>query len=241
MYSHIENTLNTRSHVSETGSVSTQATSPDKRNTVADINDIQTKKDVNFSSLAKRLSDSATRAEADNTSLSREALDEKAAALLKKITGPTYDANRTINNAEIPDSNDPERLASAAEASKFVNGNGRNPFSGFSREKLALITYDDSGLYTTNERRAAWEESYDQEYSWRKEAVDRAMAEYNETGKLTDFFSAVLKQFNTLPAIEQAQYPGNYAIKLQKWIDLDYNYSTNTLAGKDPLEDIISL
>lgn len=199
------------------------------------------KKEVVFSSLAQQLSDSASRADAENAGLSRKELGAKAEALLNKITGPEYNANRAMYNAEIPDSIDPERLARAAQTTKFVNGDGRNPFAGFTREQLALVTYDDSGLYTTNERRAAWEASNDQEYAWRKEVVAKAMAEYNSSGKLTNFFSAVLEHFRTLPDIEQAQYPDNYATKLQKWIELDYNYFTNTVEGKGNPADSISL
>ena len=203
--------------------------------------DSQTKQEVVFSSLAQQLSDSANRADAEYAGLSRKELGAKATTLLKKITGPDYDANRAINNAEVPDSSDPERLGRAADATKFVNGSGKNPFAGLSRDQLALITYDDSGLYTTNERRAAWEESYDQEYAWRQDVVAKAMAEYNSSGKLTGFFSEVLDHYKTLPAIEQAQYPENYEAKLQKWIDLDYNYFTNTVEGKGSPDDILSL
>ncbi|WP_323034235.1 hypothetical protein [Pararhodobacter sp.] len=42
----------------------------------------------------------------------------------------------------------------------------------------------------------------------------KAMAEYNSTGKLTNFFSSVLDHFKELPAIEQAQYPQDYASDL---------------------------
>ena len=66
------------------------------------------------------------------------------------------------------------------------------------------------------------------------------MAEYNSSGKLTKFFSAVLEHFKTLPDIEQAQYPDNYETKLQKWIELDYNYFTNTVEGKGNPADSIS-
>lgn len=45
----------------------------------------------------------------------------------------------------------------------------------------------------------------------------------------------------TLPAIEQAQYSGNYGAKLQKLINPDYNYFTNTVDGKGTPEDLLSL
>lgn len=241
MINQIGNTYNSHSHVADTRSRVTRSES----SIISDTTNIQvenpSKSNVVFSSLAQQLSDSASRADAEYTGLSKKELGEKAARQLKQITGTIYNANQALNNAEIPDSSDPDRLTRAANATKFVNGNGKNPFAGLSRDRLALITYDDSGLYTTNERRAAWEESYDQEYAWRKEVVAKAMAEYNSSGKLTDFFGDVLDHFKTLPAIEQAQYPENYEAKLQKLIDLDYNYFTNTVDGKGTPEDVLSL
>ncbi len=63
------------------------------------------------------------------------------------------------------------------------------------------------------------------------------MAEYNSTGKLTNFFKSVLDHFKELPAIEQAQYPKDYASDLQSKIDLDFNYRTHQAEGrgKDPM------
>lgn len=241
MLNQIGNTYKSHSHAADTRSMVARSES----SITSDITSIHaespTKTNVVFSSLAQQLSNSASRADAEYAGLSKKELGVKAAGLLKQITGPVYDANLALNNAEKPDSSDPDRLSRAADATNFVNGNGKNPFAGLSRDRLALITYDDSGLYTTNERRAAWEESYDQEYAWRKEAVAKAMAEYNSSGKLTDFFGDVLDHFKTLPAIEQAQYPENYEAKLQKLIDLDYNYFTNTVYGKGTPEDVISL
>ncbi len=196
---------------------------------------------VTLSSLAQQLSDSASRADAQYAGLSHKEFGATATALLSKITGTLYSASRTINDAEVPDSTDPERLARAKQATAFVNGNGQNPFAGLSRDQLALITYDDSGLYTTNERRAAWEEASDQEYAWRQKAVAQAMAEYNSSGKLTDFFSNVLEHYKSLPAIEQAQYPQDYEATLEKWIELDYNYLTNQAEGKGHPLDAVTL
>lgn len=192
----------------------------------------QTDTSVTLSSLAQQLNESAIRAEADDAALSRDERTAKAEKSLASIVGARFFASRQVNNAEIPDSSDPERLARAQAATRFVNGSQQNPFEGLSRDRLALITYDDSGQYTTNERRAAWEASFDKEYAWRKEAVAKAMAEYDGSGKLTDFFKDVLQHFDSLPLNEQAQYPKDYATRLQKWIALDYNYFTNAVEGE---------
>jgi len=97
---------------------------------------------------------------------------------------------------------------------------------------LSDIIYDDSGTYTVNERHAAWRESYDQEEAWREKVAAKAMAEYNSTGKLTNFFSSVLDHFKELPAIEQAQYPQDYASDLGSKISWDFNYRTHQAEGK---------
>lgn len=62
--------------------------------------------------------------------------------------------------------------------------------------------------------------------------VAQAMAEYNSTGKLTNFFMSVLDHFKERPTIEQAQYPNNYVGDLQSKIDLDFNYRTHKAEGK---------
>lgn len=129
-------------------------------------------------------------------------------------------------------------LSRAKQATAYVNDASRgghsikNPFSGLSKEQLSHIIYDESGTYTVNERHAAWRESYDLEEAWREKVVAQAMAEYNSTGKLTNFFMSVLDHFKELPAIEQAQYPSDYAGDLQSKIDLDFNYLTHQAEGK---------
>lgn len=59
---------------------------------------------------------------------------------------------------ERPKSEDPTRLALTEQANQFALGEGDNPFSGFSRQTLSSIAYDDSGTYTTTEIAAAMRE-----------------------------------------------------------------------------------
>lgn len=156
---------------------------------------------------------------------------------MSQIQGDTYFANKAKHDAEIPKTSDPELLARAKQATEFVNrssnnGNEKNPFAGLSREQLASIVYDDSGTYTVNERRAASYEADRQEEVWRVKVINQAIAEYNSTGKLTNFFTSVLDHFKELPAIEQAQYPKDYASDLESKIKLDFNYRTHQAEGK---------
>ncbi|WP_231876443.1 hypothetical protein [Azotobacter vinelandii] len=184
-----------------------------------------------ISTLARQLSEAAARAEVRDMSLSYKELGQKAATLLDQIIGDSYHYNQELHDAEVPNTDDPKLLARAEQATDFVNGKGSNPFKGMSRDQLALIAYDDSGTFTVNERRAAWQEAYDQEEAWRQKVVAKAEDEYNRTGKLTNFFIEVLEHYKELPAIEQAQYPSDYAARLQGMIDLDFNYMTHQAEG----------
>ncbi|GGU80066.1 hypothetical protein GCM10009504_41300 [Pseudomonas laurentiana] len=191
------------------------------------------------STLARQLSEAAVRAEARDAGLDYKALGEAAKVLLNQISGVSYTLNKARHDAELPNSDDPELLERARQATDFVNSRypgsnivGKNPFEGMSRDQLALIAYDDSGAFTVNERRAALYETQEQEYEWRRMVLAKGDAEYNSTGKLTDFFTEVLEHYEGLPAIEQAQYPGNYVSQLQGWIDSGFNYITHQAEGK---------
>ncbi|MCH5519641.1 hypothetical protein [Pseudomonas syringae] len=192
-----------------------------------------------LSSLARLLSEASARAEARDKSLSRKELGEKAGQLTEQLVGSNYDANKALHNAETPDSDDPDRLERAKNATQFVNGSGKNPFAGMSREQLSVIAYDESGDFTVNEKKSAWLESYRQERVWRQQVVAQGSAEYSATGKLTDFYTSVLDHYKGLPAIEQSLYPSDYETKLQDWIDQDYNYKTSTAEGNTDTKSLM--
>jgi hypothetical protein len=198
----------------------------------------QNKSTATISTLASQLAASASRAEERDSSLSRSELGEKAKRLLDRISGDLYQLNKAQHDSEVPKTDNPELLARAKQATAFLNDADRgghsvkNPFAGLSRDQLANIIYDDSGTFTVNEQRAAWYESYDQELVWRKQVAAKAMEEYNKTGKLTNFFQEVLDHFKSLPVIEQAQYPNDYASDLESKIATDFNYKTNQAEGQ---------
>ncbi len=70
-----------------------------------------------------------------------------------------------------------------------------------------------------------------QDELWRADMLAGMNDEYNRTGKITDFFQAVLAHFSELPAEEQAQYPEGYAEDLQQKIALDHNYRDGGVGG----------
>ncbi|PWB33695.1 hypothetical protein DCO48_08540 [Pseudomonas sp. SDI] len=167
------------------------------------------------SSLAQQLSNAAARAEAQNAGLDFAGLAEKAKRVNEQLLRAS---NKALQDAEIPNTDDPQLLDRARKATDFENGIGRNPFKGLSREQLSLITNDESGSFTINERRAAWSEAHDQEEAWRRKVFQAADEEFHTTGKQTVFFSELLAHYQSLPALEKAQYPENYASTLQQRI-----------------------
>ena len=189
--------------------------------------------EVQISSLASRLNKAENTGSGPDAALSHDQLGDKVQRNIEAINYPLTEENKARMAREVPAPADASALASAAAANAYVNDlSGPNPFAGLSREQLSTISNDDSGTFTTNERYAAYRQAYDEEQQWRTQAVAHAMAEYHATGKLTDFFQSVLAHFDTLPRAEQSLYPADYATDLQKKIDLDFNYFTNTPGGQ---------
>ena len=215
--------------------------SPETKNATS----TQTGSTQTISTLARQLASSAARMDEQVRTLSRSELADKAKALLNQILGDTYFLNKAKHDSEVPNTDDPALLARAKQATAYVNSAARrsdsekNPFADLSSEQLTNIIYDDSGTYTVNERRAAYYESYQREEAWREKVCAQVIEEYNQSGKMTNFFKSVLDHYNGLPAIEQAQYPKDYASDLESKIKLDFNYRTHRAEGKG--EDPMSL
>lgn len=100
------------------------------------------------STLARQLSDAATHAE--------NRIVQRGSNLVDPITDGNYFANKVRHDAQTPDTDDPDLLARARQATGFVNGTDINPFKDLARDHLSLIAHDDGGTFTMNERRAAW-------------------------------------------------------------------------------------
>lgn len=193
---------------------------------------------TSISPTARQLAGSAERAEQRDKTSSRDQLADTATRVMNELLGSTYYANKARNDAEVPNTDDPQLLARARQATDFVNrvaagGTGaENPFSGLSREQLDYIVYDESGPYTVNERLAAYYEAYSQEQAWREKVCAAAMDEYHRSGQTPNFFQTVLSHFLELPPIEQAQYPKSYAFELQARIN------AGTTSGSGKREDV---
>ncbi|KHN93604.1 hypothetical protein BSK71_17460 [Pectobacterium actinidiae] len=182
---------------------------------------------TNVSSLARQLSDAATRAEARDSSNSRGKLASYAHSVIEELAGSSYESRRKALAEELPDTDDPQLLARAKQANNFANGHGSNPFKGLSRDQLSLIIYDDSNTFTVNERRAALHESNEIESAWSHRVVAQSKQEWNAGEfKQTEFFKLVLEHYEGLPLIEQVQAPANYESRLKHLIEMDYNFVT---------------
>ncbi|KAB8044590.1 hypothetical protein [Janthinobacterium aquaticum] len=177
-----------------------------------------------ISTLASRLSRAAGVTGTSNQGLDRQALADKISQNNLATFYPLDAQHKAAAAAQTPEPNDAASAQSAKAATAFVDKKGPNPFAGLSREQLSTIAQDESGTFTVNEKRAALTQAYDEELAWRQKVVAEAMREYNETGKMTKFFSSVLGHFNALPEAEQVLYPADYASGLQEKIDLDFNY-----------------
>ncbi|WP_231716825.1 hypothetical protein [Burkholderia ubonensis] len=224
-------TISISSYTSSTALYTQTQTQPASSQDKSPVGATAKTRSVTVSWLAQQLSDAESRAQTRNSTLSRKELGARAATIDDQIAGETWAANRAKHDAERPKSDDPQALALARQATDFTHRIGANPFKGMSREQLDAIAYDESGSFTVNERQTAWQEAYDQEQEWRVRVIAEGNLEYQRTGKQNDFFAEVLKHYKGLPAIEQAQYPDDYASKLQYWISLDFNFHTNQAEG----------
>jgi len=180
-----------------------------------------------ISTLSRQLSASAQRAELRDDNLSRKQLSDLNNTLVNQFSGQSYFINKIKHDSEVPTTLDPELIARAHQATEYVNKAAigdktvSNPFAGLQRDQLALISYDDSGRYTVNERRAASYRSDQIEQEWRKKFCAMAMDEYHRTGstQTPKILAEMLSHYQTLPRIEQAQFPEGYAAGLQIRID----------------------
>lgn len=190
--------------------------------------------DVVISTLAGRLAKASTATSATIQGFDHAALGVWVNGNTDDILYPLDAEHKAAVARQVPEPNDAASAKSAAAATAFVDRKGPNPFAGLSREQLSTISNDDSGTFTINERRAAFTQAYDEEQAWRTQVVAQAMQEYNSTGKMTNFFKSVLGHFNTLPQLEQSQYPANYANDLEDKIKLDFNYFNHAAGDGGP-------
>lgn len=135
---------------STVAATSVLSVSSDKDETLATASTRSEVTNSTVSLLARQLSEAAIRA--------GSRLSSKNEDSFHAITGDNYIVNKAHYGAVPPNTDNPELLARARQANGFVDGTDGNPFKGLARDQLNLIAGDDSGSFTLNERRSAWEE-----------------------------------------------------------------------------------
>ncbi len=169
--------------------------------------------DEQISSLAKALSAAAERAELRDSQLSRSDLAVLAAKISERLFGLGYEFAKVAHDAETPDTEDPEWLARAKQATDFVNGRAGNPFAQLTQEQLSLIAYDEGGVFTVNERKAAAMETSRRYCEWSVYICSKISAEQQASGSSAQGLQEILSYYRSLPAIEEARF-GNYEVMI---------------------------
>lgn len=119
-------------------------------------------------------------------------------------------------DAELPPTDDPQRLRQARQATESLYGRADNPFADKTRAELSAIVYDESGAYTVNERYAAANQRTELDQKFWAPVFQRAL----ESGDWKPVITAALVFYTSLSALEQTAYPDNYAQLLQQYLDL---------------------
>ena len=172
-----------------------------------------------LSSLSQQLSAAAGRAAARDSQLSRKELAALASRIHDQIGGEQYWIFKDSYDAQRPDTDDAQWLERIQQATDFVNAKGPNPFKGMSREQLSLITYDQEGSFTINERRAASAEAGAQEFEWAKYIIDKMDAERRSTGRSDQAMLETIAHYDSLPRIDVAAY-GNYEATIRNTLQM---------------------
>ena len=170
------------------------------------------------SPLARQLSEAAARAAVRDASMSTAQLAAKARTLQEGLAAYN-NTGAYKHSSDKPQTDDPELVARAQQASDYIYRRGANPFAGLSRDQLALIMYDEGDAFTTNERFAALEEYSRQRSLWSQRICAQGQAEMQSTGTYINFFKAAIAEYQAGSPIEQATYPENYAAARQRWVD----------------------
>ncbi|WP_296179272.1 hypothetical protein [Pseudomonas sp. UBA1879] len=144
---------------------------------------------ASFSTLASQLNESAARASKRDAGMTHAELGKYGLSRISEFLSETPKANSYTRAMEVPNTTDPELLDRARAATAFVtqtlagHEDARSPFDKLSREQLNLIAYDDSGAFTLNERRAAWQGVQKMDDAWRKVAIAEGMIEQTRYGQ----------------------------------------------------------
>ncbi|UFH50618.1 hypothetical protein [Pseudomonas sp. KNUC1026] len=153
-----------------------------------------------ISSFSQALSDAAIRAAERDANTNRSELAKIARTTIEKLSSDSYQKNKAVDDAEVPSSDNAQRIFQARQATDYLHNKGENPFKGMPPDQLSLIIYDEGGSFTTNERRAAYDESYSQHFAWQTAVCAKVMDEYHRTRKTSsELCQEILNYYKSLP------------------------------------------
>lgn len=175
---------------------------------------------MKMSSWSKAVSGAVQRAEARDISASINELRALADRAYRRVFEGNWRDGWEKLAAEIPDNADPERVAFSKKVTAFMDRrttlsdpqriNLENPFLGLDMHALSAIKYDESGAFTTNERRAAALERSRQYREWSIQTHINSKAERQQTGSRMQTNAETLAYYESCPPIERAQFPDGY-------------------------------
>lgn len=189
----------------------------------AEAGKIETQDTLQYSAtlsiLAQQLNLCASRAATREQALSNAQLGELAAHLQNQIDGDDYIAQKNTHDAEEPKTGSQEAHYWALQATAFTNGKITNPFERLTREQLSLVAYDDSEVFTVNQRRAAWQQIQLSEQLFHHSILQEAEKEYSQYSTLAQSAQKVLRHIENLPAIDKARYSRPHLEQLRQLSD----------------------
>jgi hypothetical protein len=173
-----------------------------------------------ISTLARQLSECAERAAVRDKTLSRDALRDLASRVNGELRSDRYTKGDASKIFDRMPTEDPELVARDQQAVRYNlsviyrENNVRSPFTELSRKELVLIAYDESNMFTVNERYAALRGANEYEQRLRSDFGRRSQEGFfNQHPYL--FCAEPLVQYRSIPLIEQVQYPDDYESSLE--------------------------
>ncbi|WP_144403189.1 hypothetical protein [Pseudomonas sp. StFLB209] len=182
---------------SDTGNIEKFERSPHESNT--------------FSSLAQQLSAAATHALNRESRLTNDEVKAESHRLVLQLT----DRNDQGHQTRSVDGMTATLSEQARRAVNFLAGKGSNPFQGLPNSSLTLIIWDDSQTFSLSERKAAWQEYKALQGAQQQTFVRAAQMELSVHGRIGDTTRQAQNHFRQLSAMAQAQYPEDYAQRLE--------------------------
>lgn len=184
----------------------------------------------NISAWGKALSSAYERAIERDQRLPPSELKGFAERIDRKLIDCDWDENWASLVLERPIPADTDRMKLSQDVSAFmrqfnaVSGRGTsirndNPFLGLDRETLLAIRYDESGAFTTNERRAAFIEANRQYSAWAEDVCERMANARDRQESVLPIYQEILAYYETLSPIEAASVPDDYVERLRDLVN----------------------